>query len=79
MEIFYTFLNTHTVILAENVLLSAGVPVKVRPVPSTISAGCGLCLCIPVDSRNQAETELIDHSAPFVAAYKPLNGGFERL
>jgi len=79
MEIFYTFPSTHAVIFAEKVLLSAGLAVKVRPVPSAISAGCGLCLCVSLEIRQQTEAEMEKHSVAFSAVYELQEGQFNLL
>lgn len=38
------FPNTYNAIMGETALLEAGVDVRVVPVPSSVSAGCGICL-----------------------------------
>lgn len=44
MEYIITFENTHFAILSERHLLGAGLAVNVLPLPSQLSAGCGICL-----------------------------------
>lgn len=44
MEFVFTFNNTSDAINSERLLLGGGVAVKVMPLPSSLGAGCGLCL-----------------------------------
>lgn len=53
-ELVFTFAGTSQVIWAEQVLLEAGVPVKVMPLPSLVRAGCGICLRVPVQDEKSA-------------------------
>lgn len=78
MELLYTFSNTHAVISAEQVLLSAGVPIKVMPVPNAITAGCGLCLRIAPEHSEQAEAEMIKQSIAIASVYQ-MGDGFYKL
>lgn len=79
MEVFYTFVNTHAVIFAERILLAAGLPVKVRPIPGVISAGCGMGLCFPLEFRQAAEKEMGKNSAAFSAVYSVSGGQYELI
>lgn len=54
MEIVLTFARTNDAIHAEHVLLRAGLPVQVMPLPSAIRAGCGICLRLPQLRFNEA-------------------------
>ncbi len=54
MEIVFTFKSTHDAIHGERALLEAGLPVKVMALPSSIGAGCGLCLRIAEDKLDPA-------------------------
>lgn len=44
MEYVFTFERTNEAMKAEFILNEAGLPVKVMNLPSTIKAGCGICL-----------------------------------
>lgn len=44
MEYLITFSSTSHAIRAESHLLKKNVLIKVRPIPSKISSGCGICL-----------------------------------
>jgi Protein of unknown function (DUF3343). len=54
MEIVFTFHNTHDAINGERLLLDGGVKVKVMPLPSSLGAGCGLCLRIAPENLDDA-------------------------
>lgn len=43
-EVIFTFSSTNAAIKAETVLIQAGLAVKVMSLPSSIKAGCGICL-----------------------------------
>lgn len=47
MEYIITFKNTNWAIKSEHYLLEENLQVKVMPLPTQISAGCGICLRIP--------------------------------
>jgi len=53
-ELVITFDDTHDAIEGEAALISAKLPVKVMSLPSSIRAGCGLCLRIPPNTLNAA-------------------------
>ena len=54
MEYVITFKNTNAAIKAEQSLLQQGLHVGVMPLPSQISAGCGICLRISPDEIHVA-------------------------
>ncbi len=49
MEVVFTFHNTHEALNSERLLLAGGVKVKVMALPSSLGAGCGLCLRVASD------------------------------
>lgn len=61
MEILFAFNTTSAAILAEQTLLSSGLPVKVMPLPSKIKAGCGICLRLPPQHVQKAVQLLARH------------------
>lgn len=69
MEIVLTFGGTHDVVRAEQALLDTGLPVRVMPLPSTIRAGCGLCLRVAPDDAQAALRTLAAASIPVQQAY----------
>lgn len=49
-EYVLTFARTHDAMRAEQALLAAGLMPGVLPLPSSIRAGCGLCLRVAPDA-----------------------------
>ena len=60
MEYIITFKNTNFAIKAEQSLLEQKMQVGVLPLPSQISAGCGICLRIVQDEIEPALKTLAD-------------------
>lgn len=55
-EILFTFGTTAAAIAAEAALQNAGLAVRVMSLPSSIRAGCGLCLRVsPADAKAAAQ------------------------
>ena len=59
-EVIFTFKNTHDAIASEKVLIQSGIQVRVMPLPAQIGAGCGICLRVWPEVRNQAAGVLAD-------------------
>ena len=78
MEYIITFNNTNNAIKAEQCLLSQYMQVRVMPLPSQISAGCGICLRVKVDDVIQALRILKDNNINEIGIYTrmPENNGF---
>ena len=76
MDIIYTFPNTSAVIAAEQLLLFAKIPVKVRPIPNAIRAGCGLSLCVSPDDKSAADKKLKDGGIEVSEIYESQDGKF---
>ena len=62
MEYIITFKNTNFAIQAEQCLLEKKLRVGVLPLPSQISAGCGICLRINPDEIESALKALTDRN-----------------
>jgi len=60
MEYIITFKNTNFAIKAEQCLLTQGFSVGVLPLPSQISAGCGICIRMSKDEIKPALKLLAD-------------------
>ena len=60
MEYIITFKNTNAAIKAEQCLLEEKLHVGVIPLPSQISAGCGICLRLSQDEIQAALRILAD-------------------
>jgi len=61
MEYIITFKNTNFAIKAEQCLLEQKMKVSVLPLPSQISAGCGICLKVTQTEIIQALKALTDN------------------
>lgn len=68
-EYVLTFARTHDAMRAEQVLLAAGIAPGVMPLPSTIRAGCGLCLRIPPAFRAAAQHALSSEDCEYQELY----------
>lgn len=75
-ELIFTFHNTHHAIAGEQALLSGGIAVRVMPMPSAISAGCGLCLRVNPNDRAKAEALFAQKNVEVQQAYLAENGAF---
>ena len=69
MEYIITFKNTNFAIKAEQCLLELEMNVSVLPLPSQISAGCGICLRVKQDEINAALAALADREIPGAGVY----------
>jgi hypothetical protein len=69
MEYILTFKNTNFAIKAEQCLLEQKLRVGVLPLPSQISAGCGICLRIKPDEIGSALRVLADINTDEVALF----------
>ena len=79
MEMIYTFNSTHAAISAERLLSNEKIPIKVMPVPSSIKAGCGLCLRIPPDLCNETEQLLKKNSIEFLNVFQMIDNNFKLI
>jgi hypothetical protein len=69
MEYIITFKNTNFAIKAEQCLLEQKLQVGVLPLPSQISAGCGICLRVNQDEIKQALEALAGKSVDVQSLY----------
>jgi len=67
-EAVLVFAGAGESILAERLLLGAGLAVKVMPVPGSIRSGCGLCLRLPTAESGKAR-EVLAGSGIFPQLY----------
>lgn len=68
--LLYTFSSSHAAMEAELTCEQEGLPLRLIPLPSTISAGCGLALLLSFDLQPQVTALLIKSSIPFEAIYR---------
>lgn len=72
MEYILAFESTHHAIQAERILLQAGLPVTVMPLPAKIRAGCGICLRLKAAALSQGMVLVRGCKIPF-SVYEKLN------
>lgn len=59
------FNSTSSAIKSENAVKSAGLKVKLIPVPRQFSSDCGICLCFDPQERKRIEELLIVNSIDY--------------
>jgi len=69
MEYIITFKNTNFAIKAEQCLLEHKLQVGVLPLPSQISAGCGICVRIAQDEIKSAIVALAEKNIDEIGLY----------
>jgi len=69
------FRGTHQVLSAERRLKEGGVPVRLIPVPRSLTSDCGLAIRIPADRRDRAREILSLARLLPVSAHFPQDGG----
>lgn len=69
MEVIFTFERTNHAMEAEQRLLDAGFEVRVMNLPSSIKAGCGLCLRLAPKEAPAAFTTLCACGIPLGGRY----------
>lgn len=78
-DLVITFVGTHAAIMGEQVLLASGLPVRVMPLPSRISAGCGICLRVAEADLAAALARLKLEKVDIEAVYRQEAGCFEKI
>ena len=58
LHLIITFRDTVMAIRMEKAMKEAGLPGRIIPLPSAISAGCGLCLMAPLEAREALQQEM---------------------
>ena len=69
------FRGTHQVLSAEKRLKGGGVPLRLIPVPRSLTSDCGLAIRIPLDQRDRARGILSRARLLPVSAHLPCEGG----
>lgn len=57
-----TFNSTHSAIRAEKELITAGINIKIIPVPTEITASCGLSIKMSLEDLEKAKKVLSDNN-----------------
>ncbi len=72
----FTFSNSHLVLKAEKTLEKEDI--KVIPLPSEISSGCGLSIICDMDNINNIITILSNADLPYKKVYKVTKDGLKK-
>jgi len=78
IEIYYliTFENTHQAISSEQALQNCGFPVRIIPVPTELTANCGLA--IRFDENFFPSIYQVLNSINYASLYKVSKNGFKK-
>ncbi len=77
-EIILIFRGTHQVLSAEKFLKRAGVPMRLIPVPRSLTSDCGLAIRIPASGRERAREVLAGASVlPYSVHMLRKEGGYD--
>lgn len=74
MELLVTFPDTHNAIRGEQVLLAAGVPVRVMSLPGGLGSACGICLRIDAGDLPRAEELFLTDRIARAGVYRKTAG-----
>jgi hypothetical protein len=69
------FRGTHQVLSAEKRLKGGGVPMRLIPVPRSLTSDCGLAIRVPLDQRDRARDILSRARLLPYSVHRPLEGG----
>ena len=58
LHLIITLRDTVMAIRMEKAMKEAGLPGRIIPLPSAISAGCGLCFMAPLEAREDLQQEM---------------------
>ena len=64
------FEQTHAALQAEELLIEAGINVGIAPLPADIKAGCGFCVSLPAERRENAEAVLKKNGLAYSGIYE---------
>jgi len=69
-EILLVFPSTRDAIAGERALLAANLPVKVMPIPETLSGQCGICLRLPPELLEAGKATLSGAEIAIAGVYR---------
>ena len=67
-----TFASTSDAMAMEDAARRHGIPGRIIPVPSQISAGCGLAWCADAAERDLLAAKLAEHALPYEGIFEVL-------
>ncbi len=68
-EIVFVFPTTHNALAGEKALLMTGIDVRIMTRPSSLGDGCGICIRIDENHRDDAEIALRDNDVSIGGIY----------
>ncbi|MCC8108905.1 MAG: DUF3343 domain-containing protein [Planctomycetes bacterium] len=68
-EIVFVFPTTHNALAGEKALLMAGIDVRIMTRPASLGEGCGICIRIDENHRDDAEDALRDNDVSIGGIY----------
>ncbi len=74
----FTFENSHLVLRAEKILELENVDIRVIPLPTEISAGCGLAIRCDLDNVNTILKTLECSDISYKGVYKVVRDGLDK-
>ena len=79
-EIILIFQGTHQVLFAEKHLKRAGVPMRLIPVPRSLTSDCGLAIRVSPSGKDRARDVLSEAGLlPYSVHILRKEGGYEKL
>ena len=73
-----TFNSTHSAIRAEKELIAVGIKIKIIPVPTEITANCGLSIKMALEDLEKVRKVLSDNNIEVSGYYYVKKLGFEK-
>ena len=69
-KVVITFKSNNDIMLLDSIAKNQGIPGRIIPIPSSISAGCGLAWCADIFEKQTLLSDLADAMIPFQGIYE---------
>ncbi len=73
-----TFKSTHQAIRSETLMKKNSLNIKIIPLPTELSAGCGLCIKLDISQIQESLKLLNENNIEFSGYYKVLKQNFKK-